>query len=354
MKGKVVLDVATPKQAIFASMLYEKLKSKCEVEVLARKETQTTDLLDTLQVPHLVLGWYGKPSSRGKFEATVRRELMLLKHFKKNGFPDVLWSHGSVSGVRVAYMLGKPVVYNNDTLHNTPVVKLTVPCTSCLIIPEAYKKSEWSKFGLEKKKIFRFRGVEEVAWVKEIRPINREKAFDELLNGHSFDRIIVFRGIEYKASYVDYDKGFKINMDVIKNVLKKLSKHAAIIYLPRYEEDKRLVKGLNNVFTPKEPPYAPKIVGYADLVISSGGTVARESALLGTPTLSFYFYDKILKYLKKKGFNVKYASNVKELLKRSLKIIKKPEDYKTDTSKLLEKLESPIPITIKHILRFLG
>ncbi|MCX8175732.1 MAG: DUF354 domain-containing protein, partial [Candidatus Bathyarchaeota archaeon] len=163
--NKVVLDVATPKQAIFASMIYKELKGRCDVEILARRETQTIDLLNVLKVPYLVLGEYGKPSVEGKLEATLKREFMLLNHFKKSGFPDVLWSHGSVSSVRIVYMLGQPIVYNNDTLHNTPVVKLTVPYASCLIIPEAYRKSEWSKFGLEKDKIFKFKGIEEAAWI---------------------------------------------------------------------------------------------------------------------------------------------------------------------------------------------
>ncbi len=354
MNGKVVLDVATPKQAIFASMLYKKLKNKCEVEVLARKETQTIDLLNILKVPYSVLGWYGKPSIEGKLEATLKREFMLLKHFKKNGFPDVLWSHGSVSGIRIAYMLRKPVVYNNDTLHNTPVVKLTVPYASCLIIPEAYRKSEWSRFGLEKDKIFRFKGVEEIAWIKEYKPLNREKVLDKILSGQNFDRVIVFRGIEYKASYVNHDEGFNVNISIIRNVIKKLLKYAAVIYLPRYEEDRKLVEGLSKIFIPEKPPYAPKLVNTVDLVISSGGTLARESALLGTPTLSFYFNDRILKYLKRRGFNVKYIPDVKKLLKISLKILKNPEKYKMNTSKLLKKLESPIPVTIKHILKFLG
>lgn len=354
MNRKVVLDVATPKQAIFASMLYRELKSKCEVEILARKETQTIDLLNILKLPYLVLGEYGNQSVEGKLEATLKREFMLLKHFKRNGFPDVLWSHGSVSSIRIAYMLRKPVVYNNDTLHNTPVVKLTAPYASCLIIPEAYKKSEWSKFGLEKDKIFKFKGVEEAAWIKKYKLPNHEKVLDKILNGQSFDRVVVFRGVEYKASYVSYDEGFKVNLNIVRNVLRKLTKYAAIIYLPRYEEDKGVMKGLEKVFIPEKPPYAPKLVGAVDLVISSGGTLARESALLGTPTLSFYFNDRILRYLKMKGFNVKYVPNAEKLLKISLKILKNPEKYRINTYRLLKKLESPIPLTIKHILKFLS
>ena len=338
--------MATPKQAIFASVIYKELKRLgYKVEIIAREETQTIDLLELLKTPYTKIGEYGGGTLEGKLAATLKREMELMKYFKEHGEPDVLWAHGSVSGIRVAYGLGVPIVCNNDTLHNEPVVRLTVPLVSYLIIPEAYKKVEWEKYGISRKRIIRFKGIEEVAWVKDLKT-NRRKIMIKLFE-KEVDKLVVVRSAEYKACY--YRKGC---FDLLE-IIRKLTKHATIVYIPRYKEDGRIFMKEKNVIIPKEVIYTPELVGIADLVISSGGTMGREAALQGTPTISYHFWEAIMKYLARKRFPVMYIPDSSKLIEKSLQILRDPERYRVDTSKKLSKMESPIPIAVDCIKRCL-
>jgi len=334
----VVCDVATPKQAIFATYLLRELtRRKLSVEIIAKKQTQTFDLLNLLKTPFTSIGEYGEGTLDGKITAEIKRTHELIQHFHGNP-PRVWWTHAEVSGVRFAFALNIPIVYSYDTIKNTSVVRLTVPLVNRLIIPDAYKKIEWAKFGIPKEKITSFHGIEEVAWAKDVKP-DRKEILKKVLGKEAVDRLVVVRGMEYKASYA---LGVKIN---ILRILKELPKLATVVYLQRYEEEKP-PKGF---FLPKEVPYGPELVAIADLVIGSGGTLCRESALLGTPTIDFYFHDHIAKYLIARGFSLEYIPDLRDVLERAKEILREPDKYRIDTRKKLDDLESPIPIIIRHI-----
>jgi predicted glycosyltransferase len=88
-------------------------------------------------------------------------------------------------------------------------------------------------------------------------------------------------------------------------------------------------------------------------MIGSGGTICRETALMGVPTITFHFWDAIAKYLHKKGFPMKYVTSTDKIINMAQKILKAPEKHRTDTRQMLEKLESPAPIAAHYIEKFL-
>lgn len=88
----------------------------------------------------------------------------------------------------------------------------------------------------------------------------------------------------------------------------------------------------------------------ADLVIGSGGTVCRESALRGIPTISTFFCDHIMKYLIENRFPIEIISPKEERFVQCVKnILREPDKFRKDTSRELRKMESPIPIVVKCV-----
>jgi uncharacterized protein len=59
---------------------------------------------------------------------------------------------------------------------------------------------------------------------------------------------------------------------------------AQIVLLPRTPDQARAFEGVSGVVIPAKPVDGPSLVYAADLVVSAGGTMNREAALLGTPT----------------------------------------------------------------------
>jgi predicted glycosyltransferase len=181
--------------------------------------------------------------------------------------------------------------------------------------------------------------VEELAWLT--KPPNRTpESLKELENK---EHIILFRNVEYKASYF---RNVKVNT---WQLLDELSKISTVIYIPRYSEEEEKLKDLENVWVPPKTMLTFQAIPYADAVVGSGGTICRESALMGVPTVNFHFWDAVAKYLCRKGFPIQYSANINKILSTVKKIIKNPKKHRLKTTKMLAKMENPTEVTVKYI-----
>ncbi len=338
----VWLDTVTPKISIAINSILPVLHKKgYSTLVTAKKQTQTTDMLDALKVPYYKVGDYGE-NLKEKLVVEQKRTLEFVELFEKVGYPKVLWTHGDVSAIRTAFGLGIPIVYANDTVFAYAVARLTGPLIDWLVTPVCFGKS-WSKFGIAKSKIVHYDGLEEVAWLKDTE-FEKPKFLEELKDKKP---VILFRDAEYQAVYC---KDVKVNS---QKLLEKLSEIGTVVALPRYEKDKERFKGLNNIWLSPEPVLTAQLIPYIDLVVGSGGTACRETALMGIPTINFHFWDVQARYLYKKGFPIQIIKNEKRIIKAAKKILNSSGRQKMDTKVALSKIESPIPSWVKYIERSL-
>ena len=334
----VWLDTVTPKISIAINSLLPVLQKKgYSTLVTAKKQTQTTDMLDALKVPYYKVGDYGE-NLKEKLVVEQKRTLEFLELFEKVGYPKVLWTHGDVSAIRTAFGLGIPIVYANDTVFAYAVAKLACPLVNWLVAPVCFGKS-WSKFGISKSKIIHYDGLEEVAWLKEAK-FEKPKFLNELKDKKP---VILFRDAEYQAVYC---KDVKVDS---QELLEKLTKLGTVVALPRYEKEKERFKGLDNIWLAPEPVLTAQLIPYIDLVVGSGGTACRETALMGIPTINFHFWDVQAHYLYKKGFPIQIIRNENRIIKVSKEILNDPIEYKMDTKTALGKIDSPIPSWVEYI-----
>ena len=336
---EVWLDAVTPKDSL---LIYSLLRSLHEngykTIVTAKKQTQTTDVLELLDTPFTCVGKYGE-TIKEKLIEEQERTLEFVELFDRVGLPKVLWTHGDVSAIRTAFGLQIPIVYSNDTPHAIHVAKLVCPLVNWLVAPLPFGKS-WSKFGIPKSNIILYDGIEEIAWLAGKSKRERPKFLKELT---AKKRVVLFRNVEYKASYC---KDVKVDT---WRLVKELSEMATVVYLPRYEEEKEKLRNLNNVLIPPKPTLAFQVIPYVDAVVGSGGTICRESALMGVPTINFHFWDVIAKYLKVKGFPIQYSMDINKILRSVQKILEKPEKHRINTANMLSSLESPTAVTTHYI-----
>lgn len=332
----VWLDTVTPKDSLLIySLLPSLLEKGYKFIVTAKRQTQTTDVLELLNIPYTCVGIYGE-TLREKLAEEQKRTLQFIKLFEKIGLPRVLWTHGDVSAIRTAFGLQIPIVYSNDTLHAFHVARLVCPLVDWLVAPLPFGKS-WSKFGISKSKILLYDGVEEAAW---LGGLPEGKLPEESCKKN---QIVLFRNAEYKAAYCK-----DVKVDSVR-LVKELSKIATVIYLPRYEEEKKRFGNLDNVWIPTEPLLTFQIIPALDLMVGSGGSICRETALMGVPTIDFHFWDVIAKYLHKKSFPIQYVNDTDRIVKVAKKILKKPKEKRIHTERMLKELEQPVPITANRI-----
>jgi predicted glycosyltransferase len=137
-------------------------------------------------------------------------------------------------------------------------------------------------------------------------------------------------------------------------LLTELAKLATVVYLPRYEQEKERLKDLSNVWVPPEPVLTAQLLPYVDLMVGSGGTACRETAMSGIPTINFHFWDVQARYLHKKSFPLQIIKTTDRIVAAARKILKNPEDHKVNTKDALSKIESPVPVWAKFIEKCLA
>jgi predicted glycosyltransferase len=337
----VWLDAVTPKDSLLIYSLLPVLREKGhKTLVTAKKQTQTTEILDLLKVDYICVGEYGE-TLKEKLTVEQRRTLDFIDLFDKRGFPKVLWTHGDVSAIRTAFGLKIPIVYANDTLHALHVAKLVCPLVNWLVAPAAFGKS-WSRFGISKSRIVLYNGIEEVAWLQEGK-FEEPKFLRELANKKP---VVLFRNVEYKASYCK-----EIKLDVWK-LLKNLAEIATVVYLPRYKGEKEKLKELSNIWTPPKTVLTAQLIPYIDMTVGSGGTICRETALMEIPTINFHFWDAISKYLHHNGLPIERLRDRRKIVHRTKEILQKKQNINRRMSSI-EKIVNPIPLMVHYIEGFL-
>jgi len=320
---RIWYDACTGKHVRYGVAVAKRLRSLShKVTLTTRDHPDTTALAKFLKEEISVVGKYDPTSLSSRLRESLKRQLRLLEMFEDNP-PDYGVSHGSIDLCRVAFGLGMPAISTADSPHATAANKLGLPLVKYLVISKAFPKELYRKYGVEN--IVQFEGVDEVAWVKGYRPVKLEYK----------KPLIVVRQAETKAAYA---KGRK---DVTLEIARRLTALGNVVFISRYERQPE--KGL---ITPKGFVDTVSLAAQADLVVGVGGTIAREAALQGTPSLVIPLFGRshTNDYLAEKGFPI-FTSSAKKALVNAEKHL----GTKKDAKELLEELENPVNIIEKLI-----
>lgn len=326
---RIWLDAITPKQARLMSSIAKSIGGDYVITVKGYSES--VDILRKLNVKFIEVGRYSPRNLREKLIYYADR-VRLLTEFAIEYKPDFLISFSSPEAVRVAYGLSIRPITMNDSPHSYYVGRLTLPLSWRVIHPAAIPKDEMIKLGASEDSLVPYNGVDEVAWVK-----------DRLENGVSFSRDfkVFVRPEESGASYMLGRGGFSLKLiEVIVEC------GAEVIVKPRYEEQAKIIKEVygNGVTVLESTVDTLDLFSKVAMVVTGGGTMARESALLGTPSLCVFPLDIKLyvnDYLRDMGFPIWRARSYEEAASIIRAILRDPDSHVVDTRSLLRNLEDP-------------
>jgi predicted glycosyltransferase len=267
----------------------------------------------------IVVGKYRPASLFSRLEESANRVIQFSKLFRDNP-PDVAVSHQSVELCRTAFGLGIPIVLTADTPHAKAVNKLTIPFATTLVVSEALPKRFLGKYCPDS--IIRFKGVDEVAWIKDLKP-PEDSEFKKPL--------IVVREFETRAAYA------LGKSDLTTAIAKKLEVFGNVLLLKRYSETAK-----------KDFVDSAMVVANADLVVSAGGTIAREAALQGVPSIVVSEVGRtyVNTYLARKGFPI-FIIDARKVLTFAKRYVGK----KFDVTAKLAQLDNPVDIIEKAVMQ---
>lgn len=127
-----------------------------------------------------------------------------------------------------------------------------------------------------RRRVIPYDGFKEDVYIASFKP---DQNFKSKL---PFSNFIVIRPESLGSFYVEGKQS------LVSDLIKLFNKEKInIIYLPREKEDLDYVKDCD-VYIPKNPLNGLDLCYYADAVLTGSGTMAREAACLGKPSVSFF------------------------------------------------------------------
>ena len=150
------------------------------------------------------------------------------------------------------------------------------PFTDLAFWPKVINPAILNKQGF-RKNLYQYNGYKEDFYLANYEP---NPAFLEQL---PFEHYVVVRPENIKASYVEG------RQSIVPELLKELDAQGYnILFLPRYESDRDYAQGIKNIYIPKDAVNGLDACYYADAILTGAGTMAREAACLGVPSVSFF------------------------------------------------------------------
>lgn len=344
---KVWLDFCEPKSVTMLRSLYERLMEDYEVLITARDFDSTFYLLNKWGVDYIPVGKYGGRYLIEKLRAYSDRLSMLIDiiHEKK---PDFLFCITSPEALRISFGLQIPNIMFNDEPRSIGPCTTTFPYIDQIIAPKCIPIEWYLEYGLKKESIIRFNGIDEVGWLNNFKP---SKDVIKALN-LEVENYVVCRTEPTKAGYL-FDKMEPQDTQLTEIIPKllKIKPNLKYLILTRNEEQYESLKKIFKIEIDKDSiriysglDQLAHIMYFSKLVITGGGTMVRESALLGVPSIEFFPLETYPQeqFLIDNGFPLKHFHNAIDSVTQAIEYIE--GDYKIDTFKKINELENPLEI----------
>lgn len=246
--------------------------------------------------------------------------------------------------------MGIPSVNLNDNDLSFHVCKLVFPLSNTVVVPEVFPDEVLSSSGALDR-IRRFRGVTEVAHVLdhlETCEISKKPMLEE--------PYVIFRPAPEWASYLE-SKTKQFSAEKLISCMIKQIDDIKVYILPRKGVNLKLRRGAGGrIRMLKGPIDFLAAVERAEAFIGAGGTMTREAALLGIPSISTFPGERepcVTQFLIEKGLVIRLKSP-KKVVEAVINFIRDEgirKELKIRSKSFLRESEDPSEVLWEEIRR---
>ncbi len=269
---KIWIDITNTPHVNVLLPIIKHLEKKHDLIITARDFSETVPLLRQNGITPMVIGGYG---GKNRVSKVLTNSFRIFKTWAKLPAFDLSFSLGGNFTATISKLRKKPsiVFSDNDISYKTPAYKFG----QYFIFPSYFNSGNLhKKYGIKKEQVYKFNGFKEDIYIADYTP-NKD-----FLSQLPFSNFITIRPENLKASYVPTDS------KTIVPALFSVFKNENILFLPRYPEEKDYAQGYDNIFIPEGPLNGLDVCYHTKAMLTGAGTFAREAALLGTPSVSFF------------------------------------------------------------------
>jgi uncharacterized protein len=275
---RVWIDLANSPHVPLVEPIVRSLRGRGDdVLLTARNHAQTVELARR-RWPDVTVVGDASPAGRAHKGLAIGKRAVALHRFARATHPDVAFSHGSYAQVVAARSARVPAVTMMDYEYQ-PANHVSFRLATRVLVPEAFPPDALRRFGARGSKVDRYVGFKEELYLSDFRP---DRCVLEELELDPTAVIAVFRPPPEGALY------HRMANDRFDEVLRAARRRpdVQVVLLPRTPaQAQRYADGL---WIPREAVDGSSLLALADLSVGAGGTMNRESAVLGTPAYTVF------------------------------------------------------------------
>jgi uncharacterized protein len=280
--ARVWVDLTNPAHVIVLRPLVQLLEAGGhEVTLTSRPLSHTTELLDAWGHPYTAIGHHGGASRAGKALAAGSRTAQAFAFARGKHF-DYGLAHGSTDLPPVGRLLRIPNTTMFDYEWARLQHELNCRLATRVLVPDAIPAERLEPYGARPPKLVQYPGLKEEYYLGDFEP--DESVLGEL----GLDPSGVIAVVRTAPSYALYLGGSE--NELLPRVLRRLlGEEAQVVVLARTDDQRRALRELDgSLIVPEHAVDGRSLAALADLVVSAGGTMIREAAVLGTPVWSIF------------------------------------------------------------------
>jgi predicted glycosyltransferase len=279
---RVWVDFTNTAHVVVLLPLVELLEARGhDVTLTARPLSHTTELLEQWGRPFTVLGRYGGARRVGKAAAIAERLAQVLRFARTRDF-DCGLAHGSTDMTAAGRLLGIPNTTMFDYEWARAQHEWNCRLATRVLVPDAIPIARVAPYGAWPPKLVRYPGLKEEYYLHDFEP--DPHVLDEL----GLERARVTVVVRTAPSYALYLGGSENAL--LARVLERLSRQdVQTVVLARNHAQREAARAADRGFVvPDRAVDGRSLAALADVVVSAGGTMIREAAVLGTPAWTIF------------------------------------------------------------------
>jgi uncharacterized protein len=286
LKMRIWIDLDnSPHVHFFAPIIRRLEDAGYGVTVTARRFGQTEEIAQSHGLHYLVIGRHRTPHFfLTRAMATVVRALRLTVYGLQSR-PDLAVNHGARAQVLAAWLLRIPVmtIYDYEFVHSEVFSRMATK----ILLPETIPALTLEREHVNMKKVIRYPGFKENVYLSgwHISP--------DVIEQLNLDPGRLIITVRPPATWAHYQNA---RSEVLFRALVerlRAEQDSQVIVLPRTREQG---DDLKSFYGMRSPPFrvldtavdALSLMAHSDAVLSGGGTMVREAAILGTPAYSLF------------------------------------------------------------------
>jgi len=288
---RIWIDLANSPHVLFFAPIVGDLRAAGHtVELTARDFAQTLQLAQLFGLELRTVGVHGGGNPLRKIANIAGRALALRRFARPRRF-DLAVSHNSYAQCLAARSLGIPTVTLMDYEYQ-PANHLSFRLAHRVMVPSTFPDGALRHYGASARRTFRYPGLKEEVYLQDYSP---DPAFPDRVKASAARAgqtlapqhvLVTLRPPATMAAYHQFENPLFVDL---------------LAYLGRFEQARLLVFPRTpaqageirphlpaNALIPDETFDGRHLIYFSDLVVSAGGTMNREAAVLGTPVYSIF------------------------------------------------------------------